>query len=293
MNQSSDQSILSPKAIAMIATKPVLDDLKHFFQSLQVWSPICPTIYILCDTPVSKWLKEVNYPAPLHTFVDLDAFTDLTRQQMEQLPSTQGFPNLFYDFTVTKCDVFEKAFQTGSPDLQHGLLFCDADIFWLGPLPTIPSTATVGLSPHMIRQIDESKYGTYNAGFLWLKDMSLVPVWRKACRRSRFFEQAALEELVARTDGSNVHTFGPEHNYGWWRLYQSSLPIEQRKAEWTIKRDAQHRHSGLLVQGQPLSSIHTHWKTTDFTIREFNTWIRQKLNLLKSEPPVKRLLATL
>lgn len=290
MDVETNQSILS---LALLVTKPALDDLKVFLASLEVWNKVLPKLYILCDSTVALWLKTQSYKGDLQLFVELDDYTDLNRQDMERLPSKRGYPNLFYDFTVTKCDIFEKAFALGKRDTANGILFCDADIFWLGPLPKVPSTATVALSPHMIRQHDEAKYGTYNAGFLWLKDDSLVPVWRKACQHSRFFEQAALEELVARTDGSKVYTFGPEHNYGWWRLYQSSLPVDQRKAEWTIKRDPQHTYSGLCVQGQPLSSIHTHWKTTDFTTKQFNSWILQKLALLKSEPPVKRLLSKL
>ena len=294
MSRNDEQSILSkPGAIAMIATKPILDDLALFFKSIELWNSDLPPIYIACDTAVDKWLKTINYSGKINSFPVLDQFTNLTRSSMERTPSQTGFPNLFYDFTMKKCDVMKWAFEKDSSLTRTGILFCDADIFWLGPLPKIPSTASLALSQHMIRPGDEAKYGTYNAGFLWIRDPELIAVWKNACKTSRFFEQAALEQLIVNPLHQHVYQFGIEYNYGWWRLYQSDSPFDRRKSEWTIKRDSNQAHSGILVQGHPLSCIHTHWETDDFTTKEFNNWVLSKLSVLKGQPKVQKLISFL
>jgi hypothetical protein len=309
METQTSSSILfvKPAALATMATVAALEDLKVFFASLQVWNAAePPTVFVYCDRTVYEWLKQVKYSGVIYKKPFLEPYTAYNRQQMEAQPSRKGLPNLFYDFTQEKCSLMTWALtETISSDAMHeqvhreerqGVLFCDADITWLGPVPMIPKTATLALSPHMIRNHDEAKFGIYNAGFLWMNDLDLPGRWEEACKTSRFFEQAALETLdvyVAKDDPELVYLFGPQHNYGWWRLYQGPLPLEKQKEQWTIKRDSKQYHSGLCVQGQPLSCVHTHWKTTDFVTAEFNSWIKQRLSLLKSQGSVKKLLSFL
>jgi hypothetical protein len=306
MTTEQTPSILSvkPAALATMATKAALDDLKVFFASLQLWNAAEPPMVIVyCDRVVYEWLKQVKYGGVIHKKLFLERYTNFDRKQMEAQPSHKGLPNLFYDFTQEKCSlmVWAQAEILCSEAMQEqvhreerqGVLFCDADITWLGPLPQIPKGATLALSQHMIRKHDEVKFGTYNAGLLWMNDLDLPGRWQEACKTSRFFEQAALETLADQTPPEKVHFFGPEHNYGWWRLYQAPVTPESQKAQWSIKRDANQVHSGLCVQGQPLSSVHTHWKTNDFVTSEFNSWVKQRLGLLKSQGPVKKLLSFL
>lgn len=59
---------------------------------------------------------------------------------------------------MLKCDILEWAMDSLPEEKRkQGVLFCDADILWFGPLPSIPSTARLGLSPHEIRQADEAR----------------------------------------------------------------------------------------------------------------------------------------
>lgn len=306
MDHTQPASILfvKPAAIATMATKSALEDLKIFFASLQLWNAADPpTVFVYCDRTVYEWLKQVKYGGTIYKKPFLEPYTAYDRQQMELQPSRKDLPNLFYDFTQEKCSLMawaqaevvcaETMKECVHREEQQGVLFCDADITWLGPLPQIPSTAKLALSQHMIRKNDEAKFGTYNAGFLWMNDLDLPGLWEEACKTSRFFEQAALEILAEKTPKGALHFFGPEHNYGWWRLYQAPVPVETQRAQWSIKRDVNHAHSGLCVQGQPLSCVHTHWKTADFVTAEFNTWVKQRLGLLKSQAPVKKLLSFL
>jgi hypothetical protein len=217
----------------------------------------------------------------------LEKYEKLSRQEMEHLPSKQ-YPNLWYDFMAEKTTLLSWALEElPNEKKKQGVLLCDSDIFWLAPLPSIPVTATLAISAHGIRPHDEAKYGIYNAGFFWTNDSNVPFLWRKAIKTSRFFEQAAIEDLV--THNTSTHIFGQECNYGWWRLFQSPILAEEKKKEWTIFRSTE--HCGILVGGKPLICIHTHFDERDDLLTiTFNQFITTKLKILISQPKIKQLL---
>jgi hypothetical protein len=282
--------LFEPSALAVLLNEHALDDFKLFIASLKIWNTSIPPLFIYCTKTVDLWLR-TNCSIPYTTKIALEPYANLTRKDMETLPSKRGLPNLFYDFTQEKCDLVAWALRGTTND--GGVLFCDVDLYWLAPIPKLPMGKTLGLSRHMIRENDEAKFGTYNAGLLWTSDPAIPDLWKEACKTSRFFEQAALETLVEKTDDEKLHLFGMECNYGWWRMYQSTYSLERQQADWTIHRDPDQRHSGILVKGEPLVCIHTHFKTTDFVTREFNKWVLGKLSLLKSQSKVKSVLKEL
>lgn len=291
----ADSILLRPSAIALLLNETALDDFQIFMGSLLLWESKPPPLYIYCTTitksSILQWTDK--YPSPIYMKDALNVYKHLNRQEMESMPSKRGLSNLFHDFTQEKCSLMKWALSSLSEtEKEGGVLFCDADIVWMGPLPEIPRGYLLGLSPHMIRAHDEEKYGNYNAGFLWMKDTTLPEKWLKACETSRFFEQAALEDIAKDVESAALYLFGPEYNFGWWRLYQSSNSLEEQKKRWTFKRDSQEKHTGLLVDGKPLSCIHTHWKTTDFVTASFNKFILEKLKVLKTQSKVRKLLQT-
>ena len=291
MNQETDTSILfQPAAIATLANRHAIDDLRIFFASLQLWNVNLPPVYMYCCSEVLSYLdKEIPYKGPLFCKVVLDAYSKLDRSNMEQLPSENGLTNLFHDFTQEKCDLMDWALKSlPEHESEKGVLFCDADLCWLGPLPSIPNGKTLGLSPHGIHPNDEALYGTYNAGLVWMNDRAYPSLWKQACKHSRFFEQAALENLDDLTDEQQIYRFGQEHNYGWWRLFQSPNGIAYQKSKWSILQSKD--HSGLLVDKKPVSCIHTHWKTRDSMTMTFNHWMFEKLGAIRSSNPKVELL---
>jgi hypothetical protein len=286
--------LFEPAALAVLVNENALDDLQLFFDSLAIWNINPPPIYMFCTKVVDLWCKG-KYKGMLYTKQILEPYRLKSRKEMESLPSKKGLPNLFYDFTQEKCDLVLWALENlnglGTETLKRGILFCDVDIFWTAPLPKIPKGKTLALSPHYIRKHDEEKFGAYNAGFLWTNDVAIPMDWKRACETSRFFEQAALEDLEKNIPSENLHLFGPEHNFGWWRLFQSAQSPEQQKARWTIHRDRDGKHSGLLVDKEVLTCVHTHFKTDDFITKEFNKWFTSQLNkIASSQPKVKALL---
>jgi hypothetical protein len=287
----TDKSILfQPAAIAVLLNEHALEDFKLFVSSLKIWNTTIPLLYIYCTKTVNLWLQK-SCTIPYKSSITLEPYANLTRKDMETRRSTKGLPNLFYDFTQEKCDLLAWALRE-TPQ-EGGVLFCDVDLVWLAPLPSIPTGKTLALSRHMIRENDEAKFGKYNAGLLWTSDPTIPQLWKEACKTSRFFEQAALEDLETKIEEEKLYLFGMECNYGWWRMFQSATPLERQQADWSIHRDPEQAHSGILVKGQPLVCIHTHFKTTDFVTREFNTWVLGKLSLLKSQSKVKSLLKEL
>lgn len=281
---NSNTSILLPKAIATLANEHALYDLKLLLKSLELWNSEPPAVYLFCTTMMIPQLKKI-YKGKLYTKAALDPYSDKTRAQMEKEPSRKELHNLFYDFTQEKCDLMEWALrETGNS--KNGVLFCDADILWLSPIPIISSEKVLGLSQHFIKTEYEEKFGKYNAGFLWTNSQEVIKIWRSACETSYFFEQAALEDVETSLDSSLIEKFGENVNYGWWRMFQSeNTPFEQQ-SKWcidTAKKEIQ-------VNGQPLICIHTHFKTNDPMTIAFNNWIIHKLNFLKTNKNIKNLL---
>jgi hypothetical protein len=288
----TDTSILfEPAAIALLVNEKALDDLRLFFESLMIWNSNPPQIFVFCTEMIKIAIRQY-YKGILHIKTVLEPYSFKTRKEMEGERSKRGLPNLFYDFTQEKCDLLGWALESLSEsERERGVLFCDADLFWTASIPKIPKGKTLALSPHYIRKHDEEKFGRYNAGLLWTNDFTVPTSWKKACKTSRFFEQAALEDLVKETYEDQIYLFGPQHNYGWWRLFQATQHPDQQKASWTIKRDKEEKHSGLLVDKEVLTCVHTHFKTDDFVTKEFNKWFLQQLQKVSgNQSKVKNLL---
>jgi hypothetical protein len=280
-----------PSAIATLANSNGIADLELLLYTLELWNSQPPTVYLFCTTEVQEWLPG-KYKGTICANPVLDAYENLTRREMEGMPSRSGLKgrtNLFFDFMEEKCHLMKWAFEKMPvAEKANGLLFCDADIFWLGPLPLIDMSKQVMLSPHEIHPSDEAKYGKYNGGFFWMREPSAVDHWQNACETARFFEQSALESLA---DGTfSFGEFSKQVNYGWWRMFQSPKGAKAQQGAWSIKRDSEQKHSGIQVEGQPLVCIHTHWKTDDRITHMFNEWVESKLSLLKTQTKVRALL---
>jgi hypothetical protein len=250
-----------------------------------LWNSKPPTIYMLVDTAVNNALSGIQYKGTIRAKILLERYTNKTRQEMEQ-------QSLWHEFMCEKHNVLDWAFREEGV-AADGVFFFDADICFLGPLPTIPTGTEVILSQHLIRNKDEAKFGKYNAGYVWMSNKGVVDVWRQASNTSRYYEQAALECFDAEEWKGRVGYFGPEHNYGWWRLLQGSIDAETLQKQWSIFRTAE--HSGIRINNIPLISVHTHWhEKKDFTIIYFNNSVKTMLKQIsKSQSKTYKLLGIL
>jgi len=278
--------------VATLATQKSFPDLQIFLKSLQLWNPLNPpTVFLYTDAEVANAVSDINYKGALYTKVVLQQYSGLSRAEMERRPGLFG--SLWFQFMAEKIRLLEWVFIVEATASERGVFFFDSDICFFGPLPVVPPHATVALSPHMIREADEALYGAFNGGFLWVKNTGALDTWREACNKSRFYEQAALEVFQSAEHNKTLYTFPVQHNFGWWRLWQGRSAAADIKKGWTIRRDSS--HSGILVDGAPLMSVHTHFGPGQLAdAAAFNDFVLEKLRLLaKAHAPARALLRIL
>ena len=303
---------IRPSLIATLATGPAIEDLRILLGSLTIFNQSggdLPTVYLYCDSAIAAQVSKIRYPGRIVFKKALDAYKGLSRKEMEGMPPVKGvadsgksspYPNLWFQFMAEKLNLLDWVFSAETHlAAKVGVLFCDADICFLAPLPSIPTGTILALSPHMIRPSDEARYGAFNGGFLWFSNPRLVGLWRKAAiKDQRFFEQACLELLATDIRGcfgkSALYEFPITQNYGWWRMWQGREPAEKLMYEWTMNRMKMESASGILVSGEPLGSIHTHFvgaSSTDFITNQYNEWVIAWLKrLAPGHLPAKRIL---
>jgi hypothetical protein len=279
----------------LVTGKQAVEDFKIFLYSLQLFVSPLPALHIATDDASLPLLTGLTYHGTREYYTIMNRYTGMDRKEMEA-------KGVFKEYTSEKLRVIELAFVHA----KDGVWFFDADICFFGPLPVLPETATVGLSPHYIRKSDTDLYGVYNAGFVWLKDVSWVKVWRDAIPGSRFFEQAALETVasmassislsVSEADGkadaasnkNGLYEFDVNHNYGWWRMFQSPHTPAHQKEMFGINRAV---GAGITVENLPLGSVHTHFTQRTGITDEFNLFMGRQLSKIeKAHKPAHRLL---
>jgi hypothetical protein len=245
--------------VATLANKNAIQDLDIFLFSLQLWSKSPTKIYIYCDTEVANWIKTVYPLLQIQTQIALDPYTGLSRKQMEQ---TRGhkFPSMWCDLMAEKIRLLEWIFKENPDEANRdGIFLMDADICFLGPLPTIPVGTQLALSPHKIRSRDTQKFGHYNGGFFWTSSSEMPELWSKATITSRYYEQAALEDVATHyKETAGLYEFPTTINYGWWRLFQGEESAQTLQKMWNL------REGVLCIGTNPLQSIHTHWYETSY-----------------------------
>jgi hypothetical protein len=280
----------TPSIIATLATGPAIKDLRVMLKSLEIFNANPPTVYLYCDTSIASAIPSLAYRGVLVHKVCLDHYAGLSRQIMELTPGKK-FRNQWFDFMTEKITLIRWIFETDPVASTAGVMFCDADICFMGPLPQIPVNTQVALSPHDIRLADEKRFGRYNGGFLWMSDSSFADIWWDSCKDARFYEQSALEDVADKAD--SLYEFPITENYGWWRLCQNVESPAVRASEWGINR--MKGGSGITVRGEPLGSVHTHFfQKGDAATSYFNDLVKGFLKkLADSHPPAKRILAAL
>jgi len=279
-----------PTTIATLATSLALEDLRILLGTLELFNANPPTVYLLCDSTVASEIPSMKYSGKVHIDSRLDKYGVFDRQQMEKTPGVH-FSTMWFDFMAEKINLLRWAL--GSCE---GVLFCDADICFMGPLPAIPEGTAVALSPHMIAERDEKRYGKYNGGFLWVSKGLYADIWWNACATARYYEQSALEDVASyvldhqHEGAGTLYEFPKTVNYGWWRLWQGKKSPSELLKEWAMNRLKGKETSGICIEGVPLNSIHTHFRTEDMATKQFNTMVLGWLKILAQHHTLARKL---
>jgi hypothetical protein len=269
-----------PPIICMIATgEAALKETQMSLSSLEAWHPDA-TIYLYTDSQTKA--HTLKFKGKIHVKKALDAYKGLRRADMEARPGAI-YSKLFTDFCIEKANVMQWAFDADPRATTDGVWYIDSDITMLAPLPEIPASATIALSPHYIRKGDEDMYGIYNSGMIWARDSKWIAAWKGATHRSKYFEQGSLE-LIVEEAGDELYKFPPQVNFGWWRMYQAATAPPDVQSKFSIYRpDAS---IGIRYDGVPLQSIHTHWNELTGYVGAFNTWIYKYTEVCKTHQPM-------
>jgi len=274
-------------AVATLATNLSIGDLKVFLATLALFNSSKPTVYLLCDTQTKETIVKADLYDKIVYSTELDQYSGKSRISMERTSGLR-YKTRWEDFMMEKASVLEQAFTAG----EKRVFFFDSDICFMGPLPVLPPTVRLGLCRHMIKLQDEARYGTYNAGFVYTTDPNMPQLWRSASTRSRYYDQAALEEVEQNYSAGEILHLPMQNNYGWWRMFQGSESSQIILSRWSMNPAPM--TSGITIMGEPLLSIHTHWGETDINPTSmFNKYVYRWLCQLKSHPPAAALLKIL
>jgi hypothetical protein len=263
-------------------------DFVLMVRSIELFEHSKPTLYVATDDKTKPLIEATKYKGTIKTYTIMNDFVGQTRKMMEASHGKR-YPSLFHDYTAMKLDILKIALD----DTNQPVFFLDCDICLLAPLPLseLSSTIKLGLSPHYIRVRDEELFGRYNAGYLYIADKELLNVWRAAIYGSRFFEQAALEDLAKSVKSDELYEFPDSHNFGWWRMYQSFKTPAEQVVRFGINRKV---GAGISLDSKPLNSIHTHFGERTSSTESFNVFIISQLKKLeRAHKPAEYLLKSI
>lgn len=254
------------ESFCTFATKSAYKDLRLLLHSLELYHKDVP-IFIICDKWINDKIENDKYDLIIHKKIDLEKYTDLNRQQMEER-------NIFTEFLLYKAKVIDYAM-----NIYNNTLFIDSDIVILNKMDLlIDIDYDVGLSPHNIFEENQKKFGIYNAGFMYVANKNITKYWIHIINTTNTFDdQQALDYFEEKF---KVFRFDDSYNYGWWRLFQCENP--QKRANLFT-----YDENNVYYEYKTLKCIHTHlYQNNDKQTISFNNFILELLVKIK-HPMIK------
>ncbi|KEG11715.1 hypothetical protein DQ04_02341000 [Trypanosoma grayi] len=258
----------SISSVCTMGTPECDDELHLFLRCLRTFHTDIPVI-VGCTSEmvgmggqtVSKAFSQFREDRRIEWVPCLDQYLSINRSAMEKQRGV-WYPSRHADFMMEKTNLMERAMllrERYSDDKNAAVAFFDCDVVLLGALPRLPAGTEVALSPHRICRRDEALFGRYNGGFVVATNPLVLHEWRRATQYSRFFDQASLESVAGKF-ASTMYEFPPQHNYGYWRFFQSYRedPLLEAR-QFSIAPMGARRQWTLCYEGAPLGSIHTHF----------------------------------
>jgi hypothetical protein len=213
-------------------------------KSLAIFHPNS-NIIIFVDTDLhtelEKFLKEKDLGLNIEMVIKLDKYSKKNRAIMQK-------EGIFKEFTIIKADLVEYALTKFS-----NVCFLDGDILLVNPI-TIPENYKefeIGLSPHFILPRCVRKVGFYNVGFFFINGGNeFVKFWKQATVKSRYYEQASLENCAKRF---KTFCFGDNFNVAWWKVELGLLGKEQTYKLFSSDSE------NIYYKKNPIIFIHSHF----------------------------------
>jgi hypothetical protein len=258
---------MKPSSFCCITTINCINETFSWLLSLSLHHP-GERVYIMSDN-ITKQKIEKEYTPSLNLdiiwFLELDTYSKKTRQHMVN----QGE---WVEFQMKKALIIQEALKN-----EDDVLFMDTDIIITSPIRDIDNTKDIGVSPAFIRESDMKKVGYYNGGMLWVKNKEVPHQWIEYSKKSRYFDQAAIDDLVLKY---SYFCFGEHHNIQSWRFLLSDESPQELKQKFSFK------DGKIYFKQKEITSIHTHFLQTGLH-KDFNAFI---INLLVQAQKYKELL---
>jgi hypothetical protein len=225
------------------ATNGYINELKILIQSLSINNPNSKLIIFsdsIIKTELELFLKEHPLFLEIEILIKLDKYTNTNRQIMEKT-------GIFKEFTIIKADLIEYALTK-----YEYTVFLDSDILVVNPisLPEDYKSFDIGLCPHFILPKYVSKVGYFNSGFIFSSNKDFPTYWRNATKKSRYFEQASLENCAKKFKTFN---FGENYNVAWWKIELGFRP--KTLAYSLLTSDL----TNIYYNKNPIIFIHSHF----------------------------------
>lgn len=239
---------MKPSSFCSLSTNSCWIELYGLLLSLSYHHPNS-NVYLLVDTLTKENIlnmfknqDNIDNVVNLNItwIVKLDEYSNLNREEMER-------KGIWTKFQLLKCDIIDEALK-----IENDTLFLDSDIIVLDEINDIDYTKELGLSPHYIKSQDTDKFGYYNGGVLWTNNKNVTSDWREYTKTSRFFEQAAIEDLAIKY---NYFSFGINYNVSWWRMFQSNVNYKVIENEFGFDN----KSNKITYSNKPLKFVHTHF----------------------------------
>jgi hypothetical protein len=250
----------APSSFCTISTYTCHNELIGLLYSLSLHHPDAK-VYCLLDSKTKEVINSLTLKPKLNIIMNigLDRYTGMNRQQMDKL-------NIWDKFQLEKANIIQYTL-----NYEKDTMFLDSDILVLNPINCIDHSKDIGLSPHFIKKQNTDEVGYYNGGCVWTKNKEMPNLWVKYTQKSRYYEQAALEDL-ANYYKNSMFKFGEEINVMPWRIILGYDPKY-------IYKCINIKNNNIYYKDKPLVFIHTHF--LDGRFKEFNNLIGYVLLKLK------------
>ena len=129
--------------------------------------------------------------------------------------------NIWTEFQMQKAEVIKFALVN-----SNDTLFLDSDIMFLNQINCIDKSKELALSPHYMKKSESDIWGFFNGGLLWTKNMNVVYDWIEFTKKSRFYDQASLEDLANKYDYQEL---GREINFTPCRIIHLENDEERKE----------------------------------------------------------------
>lgn len=250
---------MRPSSFSTIATNSTSYELIGLLLSIGIYHPKAK-IYLMCDQLTQNEILTLT-PQPnveITWFIELDAYTNLDRHKMEE----QG---IFTQFLLNKSRIMLYALEQ-----ESDTLFLDNDIVLVNPIEGIQRQTKLGVSRQYLVRESLEETGYFNAGMIWTNSKKVCDDWIKYTSESRYFEQAAIENLVSKY---SHFEFGEEYNVQCWRHIFNP---ETKPFEHFFSSEP---NDNVYYKKKPLRCIHTHFR--DKRHIDFNNLVLQHLTKAK------------